>query len=496
MLKYYQMKARFISILLISLPFYLPAQNRPTLRAQTIALADSLAKIGKVEIKSYECTNPLAKRLVDSSEIAELLALTRYAHPAVRVYAWAGLLRRKDVSNELMLQVLRERWHDSDTVLITYTEDQFQSPIKVLAGDYFLRSFKEGHFSGLLAIQVKRVFKPDATTVLKFDSLLICDPPPFQDLQIQTLMHTKPNPNWYDCARRQVLDGSNFLMEIYLSKFKKEADIDLIINHLLPKNIPGDHYRPRWLPFVEFQHPRLFQVLKDSAMSNLTDADFLRAVKKYKNREAADLIDSTFCRLWSKSPKKWQLESTVCMAIQGEFDTVFADVLIKILCLAPENTNCKVPDKLWECRPDTLAALYEIWKKGDRGARERATAMFPQYEKWLSRKGSEKTVSLVMEQIKPGGEYRNFQKAFAAILKTRGSTVFVEALFNFMEKEPLPENRFLLAKLLLELQAPEVKLRLEKLFAEKPALRPTLAAAEKAGSTFSDFLYHAQNDKD
>lgn len=489
------MPIQFLTLFLSWLPFLLLAQSKETpLRPKTAALADSLANIGKVEIKGAEFIHPPAKQLIDSSSIHELVILTRSAHPAVRIYAWAGLLQKKEVSSELMFQVVREHWYDCDSVQMTYFNGYDQNPFTVVAGDYILRNF--GAFSGSVALTLPKVFTPDQATALKFDSLLICEPPPFQNLYLQALRYSKANPNWYDCARRQLLDEHNILAVMYLSKFKKEADIDLIVRHLLPQK-PGDlSMRLRWVPFLEFQHPKLFQVLKDSAATNFTDPTFLQAILKYQNREAADLIDSIFCRALRSPQKSRQSESIVCMAFHGKFDTVFADVFIKMLCQAPENTNCRIPEILWECRPDTLAALYEIWKNGGKGARQRATAMFPQYEKWLSAQGPEKNVLLVMEQIKPGGRYREFQKAFAAILKTRGRTVFVDALFDLLQREPLPENRFFLAKLLLDLQVPEVKMRLEKLFAENPSLRPTLVAAEKAGSMYADFLHHAKNNED
>jgi hypothetical protein len=104
------------------------------------------------------------------------------------------------------------------------------------------------------------------------------------------------------------------------------------------------------------------------------------------------------------------------------------------------------------------------------------------------------TVSLTIHYF--NGYYRDFQNAFNAILKTKGYSPFIEPLLAFLPQEPLPENRFFLAKLLLELGKAPVRSRLEMFFAENPALQISLKAAEKGGSMYSDFLYHYNNRKD
>lgn len=469
------------------------AQKKLHLRAHIARAADSLAHIGEITLKDQQFYDPNAIILMDSAEISELVELSRHPHPVVRVQAWAGLLRRPDVTGTVVLNVARERWRDMDSVRFRSCHQYGSFVHYDRAGDYILKNIGEGPFGGSLGLQFQKRYQPDTRTKAQLDSLLLCDPPPFPEIQFNTFYFKKTRQDCYACVRQLVASGACPMASTYLAKFQREEDIDLILRHLPDTRLPNSYIKPRWTPFVVFRHPRLFQVLKDSVANNFSNIEFLRAVKGYANKEAVLLLDSIYT-LTRSLPNNWSPISSLSRELYQDFDTVFADLYVKILTLEPENPNCRIPDALWQCRPDTLAALYEIWKQGGRDARQRAAAMFPQYEKWLFSKGTDRTVGLVMEQIKPGGNYRYFQKALAAILKTRGSPHFMEPLFELLEKEPLGENRFFVSKLLLDLHLPEVRPRLERLFAEKPALHPSLMDAEKAGPTYSDFLYHFAND--
>lgn len=467
---------------------WIQAQDTTPIRQFLLETVDSLALIGEVELKNSRFSNPLANQLMDSATIAELANLTRHKHPVVRVYAWAGLLQKKDVSGELMLRIVQERWSDMDTVRFRCYQDDGSFKTAEQTGAFFIKKFTREH-SGYVCLTFRKEFTPNRLIQFSFDSLLLCNPPPFDKICSDAVWEIKPTEACYDCIRNQVAQVSNPFAVIYLAKFKKEQDVDLIINFMSHPSVVNRKGNLYWFPFREFQHPRFFQVLKDSLHDNFMENNYLRAVKNYGNKEAAILLDSAFSLAYRET-NNWLAVSRLCMVLDIELDTIFADLYIKMLTLAPENTHCNVPDRLWECRADTLAALYEVWKNGGQGAKERATAMFPKYQKWLAAKGEGLTVNLVMEQIQPGGNYRQFQSAFEAILKTKGNPYFIEPLFALLEKEPLPENRFFLAKLLLELQVSEVPTRLEKLFAEKKQLRPNVISAEKGGSTFSDFLHH------
>ncbi len=470
------------------------AQKPGSIRPFVAQISDSLAQIGMLELTEGEFKNPVAKQLLDSASIEELSVLTRHPHPAVRAQAWAGLLQKKEVSGEWMLQIAREHWQDMDTVQVRCYQNYFHHDVKIQVGDFFLRNLREGNYAGAVGMYFRKDFRPDPISQRRIDSFLICDPPPFPEIRFSVFWNEKPRADCYTCVRRQVEEGRSQEAVIYLAKFRKEQDVELIINHLPTEKTPNSWARLQWMPLLEFQHPRFFQVLKDSFQNHVRDANYLRSVRKYANRDAAILFDSIFYRA-CREPNNGSVVSTLGGALFHEFDTVFADVYVKILSFSPENTYCRIPDNLWSCRPDTLAALYEIWKNGGRSTKARASAMFPKYQEWLSKQGAEKSVALVMEQIRPGGVYRDSYKAFSVILNSPGKSYFVEPLFALLEKEPLAENRFFLAKLLLEMNLPEVKSRLEGLFSEKIALRPTLRDAEKGGSTFSDFLHFVKNEK-
>ncbi|MCE7922664.1 MAG: hypothetical protein DYG98_06385 [Haliscomenobacteraceae bacterium CHB4] len=430
--------------------------------------------------------------MVREASAGELAALAYHASVAVRAYALMGLLSQKNTDSVDLVSIARAQWRDTALVHFRlhhkYGTTAYHQPV----GLFFLKNIGSLPVSDLpMATEFRKSYKTDSLVRLIFDSLVVCDPPPFPEIRHACTRYLPPRETYYTCVRSQVEQNTNPEAVAYLAKFNNPSDIDLILSRPQAGRTPGNLQLVLWQPFLYFKHPRLFKTLRDSMPRYFQDPTYLRAVRNYGNQESAILFDSIFSQAM-QAHKPWTPVSRICAALYYDFDPVYADVYIRMLTEYPENTNCRVPDALWTCRPDTLVRLYEKWKIGNNALQERAKTIFPKMREYLALQGEERTTVLVMEQFRPGSDYGKCYEAFKAIYRSK-TDIFVTPLFNLLEREPIAAQRFFLAKILLSFNLPDVRPRLEQLFAEKPQVRPTLKDAEKGGALYSDFLYYVEN---
>src|ERR1035437_9867910 len=117
----------------------------------------------------------------------------------------------------------------------------------------------------------------------KVDSILICTPNQLTQTD-RLLCMDSPNENYYKSVRKQVEEKQNPTEVIYLSKYKKNEDADLILNNLPAYNhkYPDGTYR-HFAAFLNFQHPKLFRYLSDSMKKYYQDPFYLDAISGYRN---------------------------------------------------------------------------------------------------------------------------------------------------------------------------------------------------------------------
>jgi hypothetical protein len=440
----------------------------------------------------------IALNLQQKATIAELMELTNHDLPIVRVNALIALLGRPE-RDSLELQLLvPQHFSDTATVFIEMTENKANHS-KAKVGELFLDMI--GRYSDWYMLWTNTGFKLSEPRQLWLDSVFFCSNTDFNYLKNFPSRSWKPRPELYDCIRQMVESGQDNYTTLFLAKYQREEDIELICSHL-PEYINANkrnHFI--WLSFQYFQHPRMFSCLKSKLEDGWQNLDYYRNVAKYKNEEAAKLMDSILTRIIKMDKYKGTVTAHFGRALEEEFAPAFADIYLKLLKTFPENSNLKIPDMLWETHGDTLLHLSSIWKNGNKVERERATIMIPQVIKYLKAKDVNALNTEIVSRLKPlpdtyyssvrAGDEGATIRAYKYIYNSQHS-YFIEPLFERLKAEPLAKNRFFIAKLLLEFEDHTIRGRLTAFFKENPNLAPSLKDAEEGGKFFKNFIHNAK----
>jgi hypothetical protein len=491
-----------LPLLLLLLPFLFwvngaTAQIRPA----TAALAERIERVAITTLPrgsgGLHLKDSTAIALRDSATAAELLQLTRHPSPTVRTTALLALLERPD-RDSLDLHLLPpQHFHDTAAVRIEVFE-QYNYGKDTRVGELFLDAIRGYSFDLLWMYSGFRLEKAPKEWL---DSVFLCSNTSFNYMKLGLARDFKPKATLYPCIRQLVESGQDGHASVFLAKYQRTEDIGLIIRDL-PENKLSSHGN-RWQPFEYFQHPQLFAFLEKDLANSWQNAFYQQQVAKYKNRDAAALLDSVYLRI--KSLEKRQLELAVYYlrnAMMRSYDSVFAGLYLRILSDFPKSQNVGIPDGLWETHADTLCSLYSVWKNGSRVAKDRALKMMPKVIEHLQKADAVALEREIVSRIVPGLDMNTYGdhpadraatvKAYTHIYQTR-SPAFIEPLFDVLKKEPLGKNRFFVAKLLLGFDDPSLRGRLAFFFKENPTLAPSLKDAEEGGSFYSNFVHKAEN---
>ncbi len=483
------------------------------LRRVLQAAVDSLLQQGEIRGQEHTFKDSAVLAIGQIARFDELLALTHHQSPLVRVAAIYGLLQRDEMGNlylsdqqnyprpfvpkTYLHRLLEEHFNDTATVQWrTQWEYNSISLARISVGELCLS--KIGNywiFSRDFILSDQYGYKMPQEAKAHFDSLLLLNlPNPWIAYRFARIQQLEPIQAWYSVIRQQVEQSGDEVAVCYLAKYQKPEDIDLILANLPTEKPRFEATLPsHWTPFQYFRHPRMFAYLQQHQPPNINKNETLYLVAAYQTPEAAALFDTMYTREKAASKNMWSACSTLGSMINAQFAPVYAPLLWKMLMDNPENSNIRIPDRLWETHADSLAKMYDIWKTGGRGARDRATKMFPKLSEYLAQHDVDRRAQVVVEQIKPGKEPRNAQKAWETIWLAHDK-IYTLLLFGLLEKDPLPENRFFICKIMLHQPEADIKQQLITFFQKHPELYPNLTAAEKGGSAFSDF-YHYLTEK-
>ena len=485
------------------------------LRPALHTAVDSLLRQGEIRTKEYRFGDSVVLGIGQLATFDELIVLTRHPAPLVRVAALYGLLQRDEngqqyspdlhnqprplVPKPYLHRVLEDHFEDTATVRWRVQwEYSTETTHRISVGELCLNKIG-GYWSPTRdrVLSDNYGYRMPEDVKVHFDTLLLLNlPNSWATYRFARIQQLGPMPAWRPIIRQQVEKFGDEVSVCYLAKYQNPDDIDLILANLPAEKSWGMHDLPtRWTPFQYFRHPRLFAYLLEHQPASPNNNATIPLVAAYQTPEAANLLATEYVRAKNVDKKEqWYVLSTLSRAVYEQFASIYAPLYWQMLVENPENSNIRIPDQLWETHADSLAKMYDLWKTGQRGARERATAMFPKLSAHLNRTDAARRVRVVMEQIRPGTNPRMAQQAWETIWLARDST-YTTPLFSLLEKEPLPENRFFVCKIILHQLDEGVRQRLAAFLQQRPALRPNLAAAEKGGITFSDFYHYASKKK-
>ncbi len=469
------------------------------IRPEISIIANRLDRVAiDSEVKNHKSSiffrDSISLSLQQKATVTELIELTNHVSPVVRTNALFALLGRPERDSIELQMLVPQHFSDTATIFIEMTENRGNHD-KAKVGELFLDVI--GRYSDWYMLWTNSSFKLTEQRQLWLDSVFFCSNTDFNYLKKFPSRSWKPRPELYACIRELLESGQDNYASLFLAKYQQEADIELICGHLPIYGNANKRNPFIWLPFQYFQHPDMFSCLKSKIEDGWQNLDYYRNVAKYKNEESAELMDSILTRIIKMGKYKGTVTAHFGRALEEEFAPVFSDIYLKLLHIFPENTNLKIPDKLWETHGDTLLQLSSIWKNGGKAERERATRMMPKLLEYLQSKDSSALLSEIVSRIKPlPNEYFGYQNgddaatiaAYTYIYRSK-NPYFIDPLFHFLKTEPLAKNRFFIAKILQTYGDPSINKRLTDFFKDHPDLAPRLVDAEEGGKFYADFFY-------
>lgn len=456
----------------------------------TVAITSSRANIGLKALK-----DSLAIALAQAATAEELVELTDHASPTVRTTALFALLGRPEKDSLELQELVPRHFHDTAGVQIEIW-GEYKDNWRAKAGDVFLYTI--GGYTNRVFWENDGFALSDARQQW-LDSVFICSLTSFEDLKEHLFWRWEPSAGMYPCIRPLAASGQSRFASAFLAKYQNEADIELITAHL--PAVDGEWGNHAWLPFRFFRHPRMFDFLEDNLDKGWRNAQYQGRVAEYKNRQATVLLDTLYARIMQLDEKEqFHPVATLARTIEGNYDSVYATLCLKIITKHSDNPNVRVPENLWLTHADTLYRLSLAWKDGGRAERERSARMLPDIIRYLETHNRDSLIAEIVSRIQPGLDMRYYvehpaeknatMKAYQYIYQTQNPD-FVDPLIDILKREPLAKNRFFIAKLLHEYGDSAIDERLARLFRERPELAPGIRAAEEGGGFFKNLTYYA-----
>jgi hypothetical protein len=487
------MKSTITLFLVILLFGHLSAQE-PSPPVQI--LTDSIINMESIPVRHTSFLDTVGQQLDSIATNKELLLLTKHTDPLVRASAILVLVKReRDLSfppsekgKINFLELFVEHLQDTATVDFKIYEEHrpyiITETISSICADKIGRYF--GSRLWLIPVQQLEVRKKDKRTM---DSLVMCTSTPLT-LERESLVYTlEAIPAFYEPIKQQVLKQKDENALIYLAKFQKEEDVDLIL-HNLPKGENRHGVAKLWFPFQFFQHPRFFEYLKNNTKPRMDDMRYLSRIAEYQSAEAASLLSEIYAKA-DKGGRTNRISNNLRAAISQNYCVHYANLFVQLLSENAPFGYLEIPDQLWGHRGDTLFQLYNHWKESDnKWAKKDAKYMYPKAKEFIEKSAPDQLVDVVMGNIEAGGDYGKSAKSFYHILETK-KPVYIDPLFDLLEREPLAKHRFFITKILVSYDLLEVNQRLEQFYADYPELKPDIKAAEAGGSFFKDLKYYA-----
>lgn len=216
----------------------------------------------------------------------ELIELTNHPNGVVRTYSFWALSYKKEVD---LFPIVKK--HIYDTLRI---QTQFGCIGDYeMVGDYFINIMTPEIFDN----KSKKFNKKE---IKELDSLLIYTPNNLKS-RFFAIANAEPTENLYPIIRELVIKENNQSALISLAKYKKEQDIELIINNRDKTNtFPESGYEYSFIAMEIFPRDEYFQVL-ESRLKNTYDEKYFSiewrelysVIASYKNEKSLQLLKTT-----------------------------------------------------------------------------------------------------------------------------------------------------------------------------------------------------------
>lgn|ERR1035437_1366891 len=450
----------------------------------------------------YKFNSKNAILLSTTATKEDLITLTKNPSPTVRAYSIYYLTQT--YSDLPFINLIKEHLNDMETVRfmqVEYPSDGGPMPVfpTQKVGELFVNfigctnSFSNGSaYSGFALGGGTVYYKPYLKIkkdLEKVDSILICTPNQLTQTD-RLLCMDSPNENYYKSVRKQVEEKQNPTEVIYLSKYKKNEDADLILNNLPAYNhkYPDGTYR-HFAAFLNFQHPKLFRYLSDSMKKYYQDPFYLDAISGYRNKESLLLFQKVLLQADAdslKKDRKYLITQEISNSLKKNFIAIYAPLLFTLLEENP-GVFSNVPAGLWKADADRTYKYFLKCLNGAHSGYYRADA-FGRILTILLKDAPDYMGDYLVNNLQPGLDYGYFKASMKYIYSSKDEK-YVLPLIELIKKETDKVNANVEVKILEGFNIPIAKQKLENLFMEHPELKPLPETETEAVRRFKELVY-------
>lgn len=475
-----------------SSPKSLPQANYPPL-IDSLAMRDTIPlfdwKIGDAQWKRME--NLSVKTLVD---------LTNHPKGYIKFFALLSIFKKHDAVEKDSIDFFAIlKTHAFDTSKITFA-DQVNNPPELVetitTGEAFLSMLGGYHFSSV-AMRTGLFFPIimlDTKERQYIDSLLICHEPFYNETGDKLQFAFSSNPNIRSCVLERIEKYGNKNYSISLAKFQNPDDIPLILENLPTLYNDKIRHTHRWYPFLFFQHPDLFNFLKEHWKENLLNRHYIQAIAKYQNQEAAIYLDSIYETAKNANQLAYDLKNVT----EQNYNIFYADLFLKILkdnIAASSLRTENLADSLWKHRPHEMYQLYEKWQGETlHFSRDRVFNSFPPVAYYLEKNNPEILVEIIMKNVKNGSAWLHDMNLnqnnlpYLKYIKESENLDFGLPLFELLKNEKSGRAIAFFSRFLIDFNRAEFENKLKIFFDKNPDRKPKPWEEKDGNSWYLDFL--------
>ncbi|MBL7826131.1 MAG: hypothetical protein JNJ57_05830 [Saprospiraceae bacterium] len=304
-----------------------PAYNQANISGRTGKLADRIEKVNTLmgEAVYYDGIKPKQwenfENLEKTATNAELVELCRHPNGVVRCYAfWALSHQNHPDLFEILLQ------HLNDTTLVETQFGCLGGAEKV--GDFFIDVMTPDRVD----LDSKKMTSHNREML---DSLLIFQPNRLA-AKSSAIFRAKPTEKIYPKLRELYLKEHDQNALLAMARFKKEADIELILRNRDTDTNPESGYHYTYMAMLAFPHPAYRPLLESNLEKTLDEKYFsqewllmYKVIASYQDQKSVELLMAPFTRAQVKDIRPYHIEF-VYEAIREFRHPIYDDLYWKI----------------------------------------------------------------------------------------------------------------------------------------------------------------------
>ncbi len=433
---------------------------------------DGILKIGQDGLVNKKQENYFAM-LKSAAKIEELIELTSHKNKIVRCYAFCVLTHYHTAD---LFSVILNHIDDNEYVTLHF-HDTIQD-MKV--GDFFIyvatskESFSEST-------------KLTPEQIISLDSLLIKIPNKLNSRN-KALMRVKPVSALYPRIRELYLKDNNQSALVALAKYRKEKDIELILNNrekidyeklygdvyalisedpqeICKKEIQGFNYT--YIAIASYPNSKFFPLLKKNLLKALGNSfwsedwrNLYKAVAAFKDKEALMLLQLPLSQVKAGgSVRKYHLES-VCDALLLFKDPIYDELIWRLWTeegiVKLEGFNYlfeKFPDKVFEVSKIWLGSPNKPWDSWE------FKSLIKEILNIIFIKDKDLAIEIIKKNIRNSG-VSTFEVFANKIPEVKDNSIFIEPLFDRLGFESNPHINLRIVKILISFNDDKVNKRI------------------------------------